>query len=84
MGVRYLNQFLRKTCTSGITTVSLEMFHGKTIVIDTSIYMYKFKAAGFLLENMKKFIQLFLNFNITPLFIFHFSKIVFEKIDLKI
>jgi len=70
MGVRYLNQFLRKSCTHGITTVSLEVFSGKSIVVDTSIYMYKFKATGFLLENMEKFIQLFLELNIRPIFIF--------------
>jgi flap endonuclease-1 len=46
------------------------MFNGKTIVIDTSIYMYKFKSTGCLLENMKKFICLLLEYNITPLFIF--------------
>ena len=42
----------------------------KTIVIDTSIYMYKYTAQGSLLENFYLMISTFRKYNITPLFVF--------------
>jgi flap endonuclease-1 len=50
--------------------VSIRSFAGKTIVVDTSIYMYKFTAQSALIENMYLMISIFLQFDITPIFIF--------------
>lgn len=70
MGVRHLNQYLIKQCPFGIKTVSIDSFKGKKIVIDTSIYMYKYKAAGSLFELMKHMIIMLQEYFITPIFIF--------------
>ena len=43
MGIKYLNQYLIKNCSSNsIKKIGLQDLKGKTIVIDTSIYIYKF------------------------------------------
>ena len=71
MGFRYLNTFLRDRCTSqSVSKKSLKICTGKTIVIDTSIYLYKFKGDNALLPNMHHMIALFKKHNIRPIFIF--------------
>lgn len=71
MGFKYLNSFLRDHCTTkSISKISLKSCSGKTIVIDTSIYLYKFKGENALLENMYLMISLFKKYNINPIFIF--------------
>jgi hypothetical protein len=69
MGIKYLNKYLTKNCKS-IKRVHLKTLKNKTIVIDTSIYMYKFLSENALLENMQKMINTFRQYNITPVFIF--------------
>jgi hypothetical protein len=69
MGIQYLNKYLCEHCLS-IKTLPLRKFKNKTIVIDTSIYMYKFLGEGALVENMRKMIQIFRMYEITPLFVF--------------
>jgi XPG I-region/XPG N-terminal domain len=71
MGIKYLNRFLRDNCTKkSIRKTHLKQFANKTIVIDTSIYLYKFMSDNALLENMYLLISIFKTYNITPLFIF--------------
>ena len=42
MGIRNLNRFLRKKCTTlSIKKKHLSDYRNKTIVIDTSIYLYR-------------------------------------------
>jgi 5'-3' exonuclease len=43
---------------------------GKTVVIDTSIYLYKFIMENVLLENFYLFISILLKYEIKPIFIF--------------
>lgn len=43
---------------------------GKTVVIDTSIYLYKFHSDNALMENMYLFISILKSYKITPVFIF--------------
>ncbi len=70
MGIKYLNSYLQRNCKSAINCVSLEQLSGKKIVVDTSIYMYKYEADGLLLENMYLLISILRYYNIIPIFIF--------------
>ena len=71
MGIKYLNRFLLDNCTTNaIRKTSLSQFSGKVIVIDTSIYLYKFVGENALLENIYLMISIFRHYNIIPVFIF--------------
>jgi hypothetical protein len=70
MGIRYLNSFLKKTCHSSIRTIHLGELSNKRIVIDASIYLYQFEGDGLLIDNMKRFIDVLCQYNISPLFVF--------------
>ncbi len=71
MGIKNLNKFLLNNCSKkAIHKISFSSFSGKTLAIDTSIYMYKFIGDGSLIENMYMFISIFKKYNITPIFIF--------------
>ena len=70
MGIKYLNRFLQSSCKNSIKKITLMQLSNKKIVIDTSIYMYKFLTDGALLENMYLLIILLRKYNIAPLFVF--------------
>ena len=71
MGIKYLNKFLLEKCKkTSIRKIHFSELDSKTIVIDTSIYLYKFAALDALLENFYLLISLFRKYNITPVFIF--------------
>lgn len=81
MGIRYLNNYLRKSCTKkSIRKIDLCTLSGKTIVIDTSIYIYKFLGENALIENMFLLISICRHYKITPVFIFD-GKPPSEKMD---
>ena len=42
MGIRDLNNFLKRTAPESIKNVHLSELRGKRVAIDTSIYFYKF------------------------------------------
>ena len=69
MGIRFLNSYLNRHCAS-IRTIPFSSIAGSTVVIDTSIYLYKFKALNTLLDSMKQLLQLFQKYSITPIFVF--------------
>jgi len=48
----------------------LEEFSGKVVTIDTSIYLYQFKAKGSILSNMYLMCSVFKRYNIQPIFVF--------------
>jgi len=48
----------------------MSCFRGKTIVIDTSIYLYKFLSENALIENMYLMVSIFKHYEIKPIFIF--------------
>lgn len=82
MGIKNLNRFLRENCTKqAISKKHLSYFKNKTVVIDTSIYLYKFSSEDMLMENMYLFISVLKHYKITPLFIFD-GKPPAEKRDL--
>jgi len=70
MGIKHLNQFVRRECPGAIKTVSFAEMAGKVIVVDASIYMYRFAADDALLENMYSMIRMFQLNGIVPIFIF--------------
>jgi 5'-3' exonuclease len=70
MGIKHLNNYLQTLCPSSISKISLSELSGKKIVIDTSIYLYRFIGDGGLLENFYLMISIFRQYNIIPLFVF--------------
>ena len=70
MGIPSLNYYFRTACPEAIKHITLKSLEGKTIVIDISIYLYKFKGDGDIIENMYIMCTLFKKYNITPIFIF--------------
>lgn len=78
MGIVQLLKFIKKHCNGYSKTIQLSELAGKTIVIDTSIYMYKFKMKGELFDNFYLLCMLLLEQCIVPVFVFdgphHFYK----------
>jgi len=70
MGIQYLNYYLKKNCSEAIKTMNLSDIFGKTLVIDTSIYMYLYETENCLLENIFLLISTLKKYNIIPIFIF--------------
>ena len=71
MGIKHLNRYLWDNCTKkAINKTKLASFADKIIVIDTSIYLYKFMSDESLMENMYLFISILKTNKITPIFIF--------------
>ena len=71
MGIHNLNRFLLDKCTTeSISKKHMKILSGKTIAVDTSIYLYKFTASNLLIENMYLLITIFKYYNITPIFVF--------------
>ena len=70
MGVRYLNNLIGDKCKSALALRGLADYANKTIVVDTSIYMYQFLGENALMERMYLMMSLFKLHNITPIFVF--------------
>jgi len=70
MGIRHLNKFLRVSCPNSIQYTNISDLSGKKIVVDISIYLYKYEAEGLLLENIYLMLSIFRYYNIIPIFIF--------------
>lgn len=71
MGIKNLNRFLKENCSkNAIRKIEFHQLNSKTVVIDASIYMYKYMAENALIENMYLLISMLLSNNITPLFVF--------------
>ena len=71
MGIKLLNRFFTDNCSKeSIQKTHLEQLAGKHIVIDTSIYLYKFTGEQALMENMYLLISILRHYNIIPTFIF--------------
>ena len=70
MGIRKLNKFLRQKCKTAIIRRYIEELQNKTLVIDISIYLYKFKGLEMLREKMYIMCSLFHKHNINAIFVF--------------
>ena len=82
MGIKKLNKYIVEQCKNdSICKEKLDILRDKTIVIDTSIYMYKYHAQNVLIENFYLLLSIFHKYNITPIFIFD-GKPPIEKCEL--
>jgi len=71
MGIKLLNRFFLERCSKqSIYKTNLQSLSNKTIVIDTSIYLYKFAAENAIAENMYLLISIFKKYKIEPIFVF--------------
>lgn len=71
MGIKNLNQYLLKTCSKkSIQKMYFENIQRKTIVVDISIYLYKFLLDGNYMEHLYTMLSIFKYYIITPIFIF--------------
>ena len=71
MGIKNLNRFLYDNCNKkSIRKIHLSYLTNKTIVIDTSIYLYKYSSEGLLMENMYLLISILTYYKIIPIFVF--------------
>ena len=70
MGVRLLHSFLSDKCKHSMHKIHLKQLYNKKIVVDISIYMYKFKRTNTLIENIFNMCTLFRYYKIHPMFVF--------------
>ena len=73
MGVRNLTRWVNSNCSFDHTAIHkthIREYAGKCIVVDASIYMYKFKQDMQLYENFYQMVMMFREFNCTLLFVF--------------
>lgn len=73
MGVRFLNTYLLRTCSKesgSIKKSTFDLLENKKIVIDVSIYIYKFLESGRLADNFHKLLRLCVYHKVTPIFVF--------------
>lgn len=83
MGIKNLNKIVRNYCKNSTKIINLSDLSGKKIVIDISIYLYRFEKDNTLIENIFLMISIFHFYNITPIFVFD-GKPPIEKRDLLI
>jgi len=71
MGIKHLNTFLLNNCSKeSINRTSLITFKCKTLVIDTSIYIYQYLSEDSLFDSFYNMLSVFKQYEITPIFIF--------------
>jgi 5'-3' exonuclease len=75
MGVRKLMGLIGDKCVadekgSGVQTTHFTMLRGKTVVVDASIYMYKFKQDGVFAELFYNFVSTMRHYGVTLVFVF--------------
>jgi 5'-3' exonuclease len=70
MGVRYLNNLIGDKCRLALVTRHLSAYANTTIVVDTSIYLYKYLGENALMERMYSMMAQFKLHNIAPIFVF--------------
>ena len=71
MGIKQLNRYIVEQCKkTSISKQKMEILRDKTVVIDTSIYMYKYHAQNALIENFYLLLSIFHKYHIIPIFVF--------------
>jgi hypothetical protein len=71
MGIKYLNRYLTNNCSANsISKKSLSEFRNRVLVIDTSIYLYRFAETNMLVEGFYNLVSIFKKYSITPIFVF--------------
>ena len=80
MGIKMLGKFIKLNCSESITITHMESYRGCTVIIDISIYLYKYKIQKSLLTNIYLMCSVFKHYNITPIFVFD-GRAGIEKTD---
>lgn len=80
MGIKYLNNICKKYCKDAYNNIYLHDLKDKTIVIDTNVYMYKFKKSHTLEVDFEIMCEKLIKYNIIPLFIFD-GNVPKDKLD---
>ena len=70
MGIKLLQSFIGSLNHASVREISLRELTHKKIVVDISIYLYRFKESNQLIENMYLMCSIFRYFNIVVLFVF--------------
>jgi flap endonuclease-1 len=71
MGIQYLNGYIKRHAKrDSIKKITFKDLENKVVVIDASIYLYRFLADDCLLENIYSMVSLMKYYNIIPVFIF--------------
>jgi len=70
MGIRGLNRYITNNCKRSVKKMDLFMLRNKIIVIDASIYMYRYKSEGNMIEGIFMLNSLFIRNEIKPVYIF--------------
>ena len=65
-----MNTFLLNRCARGIYEISFRHLRHKTITVDCSIFMYRFKRSGNLMKRMEQMIRQLHFFKIRSIFVF--------------
>ena len=79
MGINQLLKFVNKHSPESNKLISLSELTGKKIVIDCSIYLYKFKMNGELFDNFYLLCMLFVDYSIIPVFVFDGPKSFYKR-----
>ena len=83
MGVRHLNRFLLTQCARGIYSIGLESLRNKRVVIDMSIYLYKFKISDALESRTKHMLATLINHGIHAICVFDGKPPVLKEPELR-
>ena len=70
MGIKYLHNIIKTKCANSIQSISLKELYNKTIIIDISIYIFKFAYDGNLIDNFYILFTLLKRYDIRPIFVF--------------
>ena len=71
MGIKQLNSYLVTKCSAeAIKKIELDKLCGKKVVVDASIYLYRFMSDGRLTEHMYYMLATLLHYGIEPIFVF--------------
>jgi hypothetical protein len=70
MGIKNMNKYLKMNVPSVVQNYKMSALAHKTVVIDSSIYLFKYVSNNCLLENFFNMISIFKEYDITPIFVF--------------
>ena len=70
MGIKLLSSFIKNNCKNVVVQKHLSCFYGKTITIDVSIYIYRYKVEKALIEKMFLLCNTLNYYKINAIFVF--------------
>ena len=65
-----MNRYLVTNCKHDIVLTHMSECKNKVVVVDISIYMYKFQMTDSLIDNMYIMLSLFEKYSVLPIFVF--------------